>query len=73
MSAVFLKSVNHVYQIFKVYLTVALCGALGVLFVQIILVTPMPLLVAICGGIVLMIAFLLWFQTPTSPQSSSKS
>jgi len=49
MSALILKSANHLYKLFKVYFALAIFGALGVVFVQLILLNPTVLfLVFLC-------------------------
>ena len=63
MSALILRSINHAYKIFKVYLTIATCGVLGVILVSIVLAKPMALLVGIGTFIFLMMGILLWVQT----------
>ncbi|HEX6648486.1 MAG TPA: hypothetical protein VF075_03070 [Pyrinomonadaceae bacterium] len=62
MSALILKSANHIYKIFKVYLAMAVCGALSVVFVATILTKPLTLLVAIGSISFLMVGILLWVQ-----------
>lgn len=62
MSALILKSVNHVYRIFKVYLTLALCGILAVIGVELVLSNPLALVISVIAIISLLMGILLWVQ-----------
>jgi hypothetical protein len=58
MTALILKSATHMYKIFKVYLVLAVCGALGVVVVQALRAKPLVLLVAL-GSIAFLVAAML--------------
>ena len=55
-----LKFANRIYKIFKVYVALAVGGALCAVVVQLILAKPFAVLVAI--GSILMTSILLWTQ-----------
>jgi len=54
MSALILKSANHLLRIFKVYVTLAILGALALIAIEIVIAKPLALLIP-----VLIIGFLL--------------
>ena len=62
MSALILKSANHLYKIFKVYFALAIFGALGVIVVGLFLAKPIVLLGTFLVLTTLCIFSVLWAQ-----------
>ena len=62
MSALVVKSVNHLYKIFKVYFTLALIGALAVIAYEIFVSKPIVILIgfSIIGALV--VSGMLWVE-----------
>jgi hypothetical protein len=65
MSSQILKSVSHLYRIFKVYLTIALLGASAVIAYGLLISKPMFILSTFIGLSALLTMILIWFQTKT--------
>jgi hypothetical protein len=62
MSALVLKSINHLYKIFKVYFTLALIGALAVIAYEVFVSKPVVILIGfgIIGALV--VSVMLWVE-----------
>src|SRR5262249_13864054 len=66
MSALVLKSLNHLYKIFKVYLILALLGASAVVIYGLFVSKPLLVLIAFVGISLGAISAMLWFKARTS-------
>jgi len=62
MSALILKSANHIYKLLKVYLTLAIVGALIVIVVELFVAEPIILLGIFFGISLISTASILWVQ-----------
>jgi len=63
MSALIVKSANRLFNIFKVYLGLALFGALAVTLIELIIAKPSAFLVGFIVISFLFMGILLWYQT----------
>jgi len=63
MSALILRSAKHLYKLLKVYLTLALLGALAVIAVETVLAKPVLLIAAFMIVSSTSIVVLLWAQS----------
>jgi|SRR5215208_6788196 len=62
MSALILKSANHLYKLFKVYLSLAIIGAIGVVVIELFLAKPIVLLFIFFSLSMFCIGAMLWVQ-----------
>jgi hypothetical protein len=65
MTALILKSLNHLYKILKVYLTLAILGALAVVTYGFLVSKPLVVLISFITIGLVLTAILLWFQAKT--------
>lgn len=66
MSALVLKSVSHLYRIFRVYLALAILGAFSVLAYELLISKPLGILLFFISFSFVLAGILLWYQAKTS-------
>ena len=67
MSSLVLKSINHLYKLFKIYLTLALIGALAVIAYEVFVFKPLVILIGLGTISALVMSIMLWVGgTPIS-------
>ncbi len=67
MSSRVLQSINHLYKLFKVYLTLALIGALAVIAYEAFVSKPLVILIGLGTISALVMSIMLWVDgTPIS-------
>jgi hypothetical protein len=65
MSALILRSINHLYKIFKVYLSLAFFGASAVIGYGLVVSKPLVVLISFISIGLLLTVIVLWYQTRT--------